>query len=126
MAAPIMWTTQALCDELARRKNLSTNYGLAKNTGADPASVMLWRRGVRVMSDEWGGRFAAELDLDPAWVCLCLATERADAKMAGVMRNWLMQHGTAAAIAGTVFSVLSALVALSPAAARAGELCILC
>lgn len=126
MADAIVWTTRLLCDELAKRKNLSTDYQLAKFLGASQTNISGWRKGFRWMNDEWAERLATELGLDPAYVLLCLATERADAKMAGVMRAWLMQHGTAAAVLGAAISGVFVLAALPASAFAAGGLCILC
>lgn len=100
MAREIVWSTEALCDALCQAKNLNTDYKLAKYLGMNQSTVSLWRRGATVMSDDWGKRIAAELSLDPAYVCLCLASERSpDANLASQMRAWLQAHATAAALA---------------------------
>lgn len=127
MAQAMMWTTRSLCDELANRKNLNTDYKLAKYLGASQTNVSGWRKGLRWMSDDWGFKLAEELGLDPAYVCLCLAAERStDANLASKMRAWLVQHASAAVLILSVFAVFSA---SSPALAFAGAIrgaCILC
>lgn len=114
-----VWTTKSLLDELAARKNIKSGYGLAKYLEADPASVSLWNRGARVMSDDWGIKLAQQLQLDPAYVCLCLAAERStDANLATQMRAWLVQHASAAVLILSVFTVS---FACAPATAHASE-----
>lgn len=131
MAREPAWTTKGLLLRLAETKNLNTDYQISKFLQADRASVSLWMKGVRVMSDDWGKRVAAELGLDPVYVCLCLAAERSpDANLATQMREWLTQHASAALIVFAVFSVLSPTSGASDFGANANEndskRCILC
>lgn len=131
MSREQIWTTKSLLEELAARKNLKTDYQLAKYLSTSQSSVSLWGKGARMMSDDWGFKFAQELQLDPAYVCLCLAAERSpDANLATSMRAWLVQHGSAAMIIFAVFLAVNP--QFSHAAALAAQVgitlnaCILC
>lgn len=126
MAATKVWTTATICEEISHRYNLENINQLAHKFGVTYNSARNWSRG-GTLDAEQIRTAAALLDEDPEWIALCLAPERLrDANLADVMRTWLMQHGTAAAVLGAAISGVFVLAAL-PASAFAGAgLCILC
>lgn len=48
----VLWTTKAVADALCERRNISTDYGLAKFLGIDTNTAAGWRKGQRIMSDD--------------------------------------------------------------------------
>jgi hypothetical protein len=94
-----LWTTREVAEELCSRKNISTDYGLAKALGIDTTTATGWRKGHRIMSDDHAATVAPMIDEDPAWLALCLAVERVkSANLSDRMREILLAAANRAAV----------------------------
>lgn len=101
-----LWTTQEVAEELCKRRNINSDYGLAKFLGVDAGTVGGWRKGFRVMSDEHAATLAPLIGEDPGWLALCLAVERVKLdNLAEKMRDVLLAAPNRVALVALGFSL---------------------
>ena len=101
-----LWTTKEVAEEVCRRKNINTDYGLAKALGIDTNTATGWRKGHRIMSDDHAATIAPLIGEDAGWLALCLAIERVkSAELADRMRDLLLAAPNRVALVALGFLV---------------------